>query len=365
MNFLEFNLNPQVLANLEKLKIVSPNHEQREIIPMVLSGKDCQIVAPTGSGKTLTYVLPILQEIFTDPNYRALILVPTKEVAEQVFSVFEKLKINANSKIALVSGGGTFKEQASALRKIPNIIITTPGRLLEHLKNNKLLLQNVKRLVIDEADRLLDKAFLGQIQSIKKTMRGDWQTLMFSATQAPFFEKIAAAIFKADYQKIDLSSETKLSPLLTQKIYSVDSTRKRELLLHLVQEQKVKTLVFSYDQFVCENIEDHLKSNGISCDAIHGKKSPAERSAIIQNYRNGKYQVLVTTDLLARGLDFENIGCVINFDLPADQESYIHRVGRTARAGARGLAISLVAKIDENKLAAIDSLFGNAEKLKF
>lgn len=364
-NFSQLNINPVLIENLALLKISQPNDVQAAIIPKLKDGQDGVFVAPTGTGKTLTYLLPIVSSLMESADARALVLAPTREVADQVSQVLQKLLGSVAMKTALIVGGPPMKEQTSALKKNPRVIIATPGRMVEHLKTNKLWLQNVKYMVIDEADRMLELGFIAQIESIRKTMRGDWQTMLFSATCTDDYLRATKKVLKESNQIVDLRLKTLVSDKLKQKVYFVDSTRKRELLLSVVQEYQGRILVFSYDQYVCADIDKHLRDNGVSCDAIHGQQSSQQRIAIMNNFRDGKYRVLVTTDLLARGLDIPDIECVINFDLPEETENFLHRIGRTARAGKRGNAVSLVAKIDLGKFKILEKHFENAEQIEF
>lgn len=342
-----------------QLQFTEATAVQEVAIPKIESGASLALAAPTGTGKTLCYLLPLLKKMEESKSLaasqapRALILVPTREVGEQIQKVIEKInsQSKSNSKVALVVGGVPPKTQVSQLNKKPAFVIATPGRLAELLKNNKLLLQGTATVIFEEADRLLESNFSGPIMEVLKTLRGDWQALFVSATISPQFQNQVKKIYLGSFETLDLKDLVK--PKIALEFIQVDSTRKREELLVIIQRLKGKALVFSYDQYVCEDVFSHLKSNGISVDRIHGQQSPGERLAVINNFRSGKYQVLISTDLLARGLDFSEVDTVINFDLPESVENFQHRIGRTGRAGRQGKAITLVAPIDFDKYKII------------
>lgn len=318
----------------------------------VRKGDNSILLAPTGSGKTLCYLMPFLEKWKIQSNLRIFVFVPTREVGEQIQKVASRLCPEMKS--TLICGGSPQKPQISQLNKKPSLVIATPGRMAELLKNNKLLLQGTSLMVFEEFDRLLESNFKGPIQEVLKTMRGEWQTLFVSATLPEGAQNLIEGWLcpqKKDVQVLDLRHLSK--PDISVQFYRIDGTKKREKLLEILQSVKGRSLVFSYDQYVCEDVFNHLKSNGQSVDRIHGKQNPAERSAVVQNFRNGKYKVLVTTDLLARGLDFEDVDYVINFDLSENIDSFRHRMGRTGRAGRKGHSISLVSHLDQDKYISI------------
>jgi superfamily II DNA/RNA helicase len=336
-------------AQLEKLGFSDFTEVQKQAIPAIESGRSLFLKASTGTGKTLSYLLPILKAHQQNKTNRALILVPTREVGEQVAKVIESL--DKEIQVTRVFGGDPTKPQFSQLNKKRAFIVATPGRLNEHLKTNKLLLQSVVRVVFEEADRLTESNFMIQVKDILKTMRGDWQAIFISASIPPVLMKSLQTLVAKEVELFDLTELEK--PKIKFEFEKVESSKKREALLSHLLNFSGSALVFSYDQYVCEDVYQHLKNNGMAVDRIHGQQSTGERVAVIENFRKGQYKVLVTTDLLSRGMDFPAIDLVINFDLPETFDQFQHRVGRTGRAGRSGKAISLIAPIDEPRFKEI------------
>ena len=363
-NFTEMNLASDLIMSLNNMKISKPTPVQSTTIPNALNGSDLVVVAQTGSGKTLSYILPILMKLKQNPQSRALILAPSREIAEQIFNVFKNILPEQQNQYCLVVAGIPNKTQSSQLRKHPQVLIATPGRLNEHLVTNKLLLQGVETLVIDESDRMLDKVFLSQLSSIRKTMRGQWQTMLFSASLSSTIEQVVLKfMFNSPILIRTKNVETPV-PELKQKIIFLNRGMKNDCLASLLKKTNRGVLVFAGDQFACENIGEHLKQNGFNCDFTHGGLSAGHRSRVLKDFRENKIQILITTDLLARGLDVPSVECVVNYDLPNESEDFLHRIGRTARAGQSGQAITFITPTDNDMYNRIKPYLKQATESK-
>lgn len=339
--FAELDLGPALDAALEKMGIKAPTRVQSQTLPVAVAGRDLITVAQTGSGKTLAFALPVLHGFNKKPSSRALVLVPSREMAMQIFGVFDQLCPEPLLHASLIIGGTPDKKQRSQLNKKPRLIIATPGRLNDHLRNNKLLLQNVDTVVIDEADRMLDLGFLPQLKDIKATMRGKWQTLLFSATFNTDVESVAK-IFMGDDVTM-LRSEHAEAPVATLKqevLILTQAMKKDRLLEDLAAHPKGSVIVFTGSQESSEEVGALLREHRLSVEHMHGGLEQGHRARVFRDFRSGKARILVTTDLLARGLDVATVELVINYDMPFAPESFLHRIGRTARAGREGLALT-------------------------
>lgn len=345
-DFLALGLLPQLMNNLENLKIQTPTEIQSEAIPVILQKSDLIAVAQTGSGKTLAYLLPLLTRLNQTPESRALVLSPTRETAEQIYRVFNEVNTDLNISSSLAATGVLVATQSKELKKNPRLIIATPGRLHEHLQGNKLLLKGLDMLVIDEADRLLSMGFEKQLQFIQSTLRGDRQTLLFAATFNSDAEPIAKMFMKPE--PIVIRSKSSGAPVstLTQKVYFLKHGQKQNLLLDEVRKVKTGIIIFSDNQEGCVAIGRLLAHHQFSSEFVHGNMNPGHRNRVLREFREGQIQILVTTDLLARGLDEPSIKLVISYDLPYKADDFLHRIGRTARAGREGSAITFVTPAD-------------------
>lgn len=363
-SFQSLNLPLSLLSALEKMAISQPTQIQAEAIPVGLSGQDLIAVAQTGSGKTLAYALPVLSRLAEKPRSRALILTPTREMAQQIHKVFLDLCSELPVTACLAIGGMTGSKQASQLKKNPRLIVATPGRMNDHLQTNKLLLQNVEMIVIDEADRMLDMGFAPQLQAIRSTLRGSRQTLMFSASFSPAVESIATAFMNE--KPVVLRSSRAEEPVagLKQKVLLLDKAMKNDRLLDELNAIKGATMVFTGSQDSCEALGLYLKEYGYDVDWIHGGVSQGQRNRVVREFRGGEIRILVATDLLARGLDVPQVEYVVNFDLPYKAEDFLHRIGRTARAGRGGQAITFVTPSDTRTYEKIKSYLEGAKEIK-
>lgn len=346
---------------LSRMGIQHPNSIQIKVIPEVLKGQNLVVTAQTGSGKTLAFLLPILTKLTQNSESRALILAPTREVAAQIHKTCQLFFLDHPKTVCLIVAGHANKEQVSHLKKNPRIIVATPGRLNDHLKGNQLLLKNVDCLVIDEADRMMDPDFVLQLKNIRKTMRGNWQTLMFSASFNDKIKSIANQFMNSEPVYIEDEKVGLPVQSLKQKVYFLMPGQRNDQLAKDLKNIKGQTLVFVNLQPVCEDIGAHLKANGYSSDFIHGGLVLGHRNRVMKDFQTGKIKTLITTDLLARGLDIQGLQCVVNFELPVHKEDFIHRIGRTARAGQKGMAITYVTPSQKNDFEKLKDKVVDAE----
>ncbi len=362
--FADFQMPEALLRALINMKITKPTPIQSVAVPAAIQGQDVIAVAQTGSGKTLAYALSVLTQLERKPESRALVLAPSREMAQQIFKVFTELCVEMPATVCLAIGGATGSKQASELKKKPRVIIATPGRLNDHLMGNKLLLQGVEFLVVDEADRMLDMGFAPQLKAIESTLRGAWQTLMFSASFGPKVESIAELFMNDEVLMIRTEDAEAPVETLKQKIFFLDRDQKSELLLDELNKTKGSVLVFTGYQEGCEEVGKFLESYGFESDYIHGAMSQGQRNKILRKFREGEIRILVTTDLLARGIDIPSVSYVINFDLPFQAEDFLHRIGRTARAGRSGQAFTFITPSDLRTYKKIQKYIEGAEEVK-
>lgn len=357
-------ISPVLLSALEKMNITKPTPIQSQAIPVGMEGKDIIAVAQTGSGKTLAYALSLLTCLEKKTSARALVLAPSREMAQQIFKVFSELCSELPITSCLVIGGTPGAKQTSQLKKHPRLIVATPGRMNDHLITNKLLLQNVEVIVIDEADRMLDMGFAPQLKNIQSTLRGPRQTMMFSASFGKNVESIAQLFMKE--KPLFVKTEQAESPVetLKQKVIFIDNSLRNDRLLDELNATKGGVIVFTGDQETCIKIGKHLKEFGYATDLIHGQLSQGHRNRVVREFREGKLRIIVATDLLARGLDFPHVDYVINYDLPFESEDFLHRIGRTARAGRGGTAITFVLPNDTKRYNRIKEYLIGAEEVK-
>lgn len=362
-SFDELALRGELVEALRRMGFQSPTEVQQRVIPAALAGTDLQICAPTGSGKTASFLLPLLQQLpwsgeqASEPQ--ALVLVPTRELASQVAQVAQTLLADQASapRVRQVQGGEALEEQIAALAVGCELLIATPGRLLELLRQSAVRLDRVRQLVLDEADRLLEMGFRRELEAILSQLPARAQTLLFSATFAPEVQALADSLLQAP-QAISLRPAVE-SGVRQSLGYLVNKGSKAMLLLQLLREQpEPRALVFVNRRDTADSLVKRLQKQGWAAAALHSGKLQEERSAALARLQSGELQLLVATDLAARGLDIEALPLVINFELPEMAAVYVHRIGRTARAGRCGLAISLIAHGDRPALASIEALLG-------
>jgi ATP-dependent RNA helicase RhlE len=365
IRFEDFGLSAEILRALSDQGYVHPTPIQAEAIPIVLQGHDVMGAAQTGTGKTAGFSLPIIQRLLQFASssasparhpVRALILTPTRELADQVADNVKAYSRHTPIRSTVVFGGVDMAPQTAALRAGVEIVIATPGRLLDHVQQKTLNLSQTQILVMDEADRMLDMGFLPDLQRIINLLPKERQNLMFSATFSPEIKKLANS-FLNNPVTIEVARSNATADNVTQVVYKVDEEAKRDAVVHLIRGRNLKQiLVFSNTKIGASRLARQLEQEGVKASAIHGDKSQGERMAALEAFKNGSVDVLVATDVAARGLDIAELPCVINYDLPYNAEDYVHRIGRTGRAGASGDAISLYSDKDARLLADIEKL---------
>ena len=364
-SFQEMNLPDQLITALTKMQITKPTLIQSQAIPVANKKADLIAVAQTGSGKTLAFALPLLVNLYKNPEARALVMAPSREMAQQIYKVFAELCAELPLSMCLAIGGITGSKQINQLKKNPRLVVATPGRMNDHLMANKLLLQGVQVVVIDEADRMLDMGFAPQLKMIQATLRGDRQTLMFSASFGQGVESIAK-LFMGGGEVFIIRSEKAEAPVetLKQKVLLIEREQKDDRLLDELNATTGGVIIFAGDQEHTTKLGKYLKDYGYSVDFIHGGLSQGARNRVIREFRAAELRIMVTTDLLARGLDVPHVEHVISYDLPFQAEDFLHRIGRTARAGRSGTAITFVTPRDARMYSLLKPYLANAEEIK-
>ena len=353
MSFNKLGLSPALLKAIQDQGYTKPSEIQKEAIPEILKGNDILAGAQTGTGKTAAFALPILHTLQNAESkrrrVRVLVLVPTRELASQVGESFRDYGSNLRFKTSTLYGGVSINTQKDKIKKGVDIVVATPGRLIDHLNQKTLNLSELETFVLDEADRMLDMGFIRDIKKILKYLPEEKQNLLFSATFPNEIKSLADTLLNSP-KRIQVKSNNSTADKVEQVVYPVDKSRKRELLAHCIKEENwFQVLVFSRTKHGANKLAQQLNKEGIDADALHGNKSQAQRTRALKDFKDSKTQVLVATDIAARGIDISLLPHVVNFDLPYVPEDYIHRIGRTARAGQEGKAISLVSA-DEHKL---------------
>jgi len=355
MLFSELGLSAELLRATDKQGYQEATPIQQQAIPLILEGHDLLAGAQTGTGKTAGFTLPLLQRLQTvvqngeKRRVRALILVPTRELAAQVAESVHDYGWYLPFHSAVIFGGVSINPQISKLRRGVDIVIATPGRLLDHMQRGTIRLDGVETLVLDEADRMLDMGFIHDIRKVLKAIPRKRQNLLFSATFSKDIKQLANEFLHAP-EEIQIARQNATAEQISQVVHPVDRNRKRELLSHMIGAGNWRqVLVFTRTKHLANRLSLQLESDGLSAAAIHGNKSQAARTRALADFKKGDIRVLVATDIAARGLDIEQLPHVVNFELPNVPEDYVHRIGRTGRAGLEGEAISLVC-VDEKKL---------------
>tara|TARA_B110000263_G_C15282880_1_gene499225 strand:+ start:122 stop:1381 length:1260 start_codon:yes stop_codon:yes gene_type:complete len=353
MSFNNLGLSFELKKSIEDKGYTNPSDVQLQAIPSILKGNDIMAGAQTGTGKTAAFALPILQRLQNDESkrrrVRALVLVPTRELAAQVGDSFRDYGNNLRFRTSTLFGGVNINTQINKLRKGVDIVVATPGRLLDHLNQKTLDLSELEVFVLDEADRMLDMGFIRDIKKVLKYLPKKKQNLLFSATFPKEIKALADNLLNSP-KMIQVASSNSTVDKVVQVVYPVDKDKKRGLLAHCIKEEGwFQVLVFSKTKHGANKLAVQLTKEGIDAVAFHGNKSQAARTRALKDFKDGKTQVLVATDIAARGIDIHLLPQVVNFDLPYVPEDYIHRIGRTARAGQEGKAVSLVSA-DEHKL---------------
>jgi ATP-dependent RNA helicase RhlE len=360
VQFNSLNLHPSLLQGIKELGFARPTPIQASAIPPALEGRDLLACAATGSGKTAAFVLPLLHRMIGKPRGRtkALILTPTRELAAQILEDLNQLAVHTPITAAAIFGGVAMGPQEHALRSGVDVIVATPGRLLDHLKAPYAKLGQLDALVLDEADRMLDMGFLPDIRRILKHLPAKRQTLFFSATMPKPIVELSKELL---HDPFGIQLERKAAPAagITQAVYPVPQELKPSLLAALLKRgDMTDALVFTRTKHRANRLAEFLANQGIKTERIHGNRSQGQRTAALDGFKSGRYQVLVATDIAARGIDIEELGHVVNFDVPKASEDYIHRVGRTARAEATGEAFTFVSPAEEADLRSIEQAIG-------
>ncbi|MGL6295907.1 MAG: ATP-dependent RNA helicase RhlE, partial [Plesiomonas sp.] len=354
-SFDSLGLCDELLRAVAEQGYSQPTPIQRQAIPVVLQGRDIMASAQTGTGKTAGFTLPLLQQLSTQPQpkgrrpVRALILTPTRELAAQVWENVREYSKYLPIRSLVVFGGVSINPQMMKLRSGVDVLVATPGRLLDLVQQNAVSLAKVETLVLDEADRMLDMGFIHDIRKVLAYLPNKRQNLLFSATFSDDIKGLADKLLK-NPQLIEVARRNTASEQVEQRVHLVDRKRKRELLSYLIgKDQWRQVLVFTRTKHGANHLSEQLERDGITSAAIHGNKSQGARTRALDDFKSGKVRVLVATDIAARGLDIDQLPYVVNFELPNVAEDYVHRIGRTGRAGCEGLALSLVC-VDEHKL---------------
>ncbi len=361
MNFENLNLIEPLLKALQQEGYTTPTPIQEQAIPIVLRGKDLLGCAQTGTGKTAAFSLPILQKLYkTDQkkNIKALILTPTRELAIQIGECFEAYERYTGIKHTVIFGGVNQKSQTDALRGGVQILIATPGRLLDLIDQNYISLKSLDFFVLDEADRMLDMGFIHDIKRILKLLPVRHQTLFFSATMPPEIEKLANSML-TNPEKVEVTPASSTVDTISQSIYFVEKQQKKDLLIHLLKNPSIESvLIFTRTKHGADKLARILTKAGIGAEAIHGNKTQNARQRALTNFKNHTLRALIATDIAARGIDVDLLSHVINYELPNIPETYVHRIGRTGRAGHEGTAISFCESEELPYLKDIQKLIG-------
>ncbi len=366
MRFEALGLIPELLRALDDLGFAEPTPIQQQTVPLLLAGKDVLGAAQTGTGKTASFALPMLQRLApfanTSPSparhpTRALVLAPTRELVLQIDEAVASYGKYLPLRHVVIYGGVDIDPQIAALRHGAEIVIATPGRLLDHLEQKTVRLNQVQFLVFDEADRMLDMGFLPDIRRIVAQLPADRQTALFSATFSPEILKLAKDWLR-DPEVVEVAPRNTVSTTIEHRVLWVEQEKKREALVQLLQRHEGQALVFVDTKLACGRLAAYLQRAHLNAQPIHGDRTQQQRQETLEAFRAGKVRVLVATDVAARGLDVAGLPLVINFSLPSNPEDYVHRVGRTGRAGMNGLALSLVAPEEQVRLSAIEKLLG-------
>lgn len=367
VTFSDFGLHPSLLQAIAETGYTSPTPIQAAAIPLVLDGRDVMGAAQTGTGKTAAFTLPILHRLMPLANtsasparhpVRALILAPTRELADQVYQSVAQYSKHTPLRSAVVYGGVDIAPQRDALRRGCEVLVATPGRLLDHVEQKNVNLSQVGLFVLDEADRMLDMGFLPDLDRIVRLLPMRRQGLLFSATFSNEIRKLGRT-YLSNPAEVEVAARNATADTVTQVVYRLAPAEKRAAVVHLVKSRALRqVIVFSNTKIGCSRLARELIRDGVKAESIHGDKSQGDRMKALEAFKAGELEVLVATDVAARGLDVAGVPCVINYDLPHNAEDYVHRIGRTGRAGASGEAISFYTSEDERLLADIEKLIG-------
>jgi ATP-dependent RNA helicase RhlE len=366
ITFESLGLAEPLLRALSEENYTHPTPIQGRAIPALLAGRDLLGIAQTGTGKTAAFGLPLLQRLAADPakpqpkGARALILAPTRELAVQIDQSLTTYGRHLNLRTTVILGGVNQSKQVNAMRNGVDILVATPGRLLDLIKQHFVRLDGVSHLIVDEADRMLDMGFIKDVRRIVGMLPKQRQSMLFSATMPGEVVSLIGDMLK-NHERVEVSPPTVTADRIDQSVIPIAQKDKRTLLAHLLKDEALKrVIVFTRTKHVANRVSDHLERAGFKADAIHGNKSQNARQRALDGFKSGDVRVLVATDIAARGVDVDGVTHVINFELPNEPESYVHRIGRTARAGAEGIAISFCDPAERPQLRAIEKLVKRA-----
>lgn len=364
MTFKELNISEPILKALESKKYETPTLIQKKAIPAALSGSDLMGIAETGTGKTAAFAIPIIQQLDRlrskgrRREIKALILTPTRELAIQIGESFSNYAKYTDLRHTVIFGGVNQRPQVNQLNRGIDIMVATPGRLLDLINQKHISLDHIRHFVLDEADRMLDMGFIHDIKRILKMLPEEKQTLFFSATMPHAIASLSKLILRNPLT-VRIIPTSSVADMIEQQLYYVEKPQKNQLLISVLREQQNKTvLVFSRTKHGADRITRLLNGKGIKCEAIHGNKSQVARQRTLSNFKTGKTRVIIATDIAARGIDVANLGIVINYDLPDMAETYVHRIGRTGRAGQRGNALTFCSRNEHTMIRDIQRLTG-------
>lgn len=352
MQFSELNISKELVENLNKLGLANATEVQEKAIPVFLTGKDAIVRSKTGSGKTFAFLIPVMTQLTEQPVLQALVLAPTRELAQQIDS--ECHKLNNNVKTALLYGGVGINPQIQALDDGAQIAIATPGRVLDHLERGTIDFSNIRFVILDEADRMLDMGFIDDVEKILRKTPATRQTVLFSATMPEKIQELSSRYMREPHLLMLQQDEITVKKI-RQQVLGVDRKQKLDLLLTVLRDAAAKkVMIFVNTKDWAERLGDILYRKRYRSSSIHSGLTQNKRNMVIQEFNSGKYNILVATDVAARGLHIEGVTHVINYDIPRNPKDYVHRIGRTGRAGKEGDAITFVTQIDEQLLRAVE-----------
>jgi ATP-dependent RNA helicase RhlE len=360
MAFSDLGLRPELIKATDALKFHEPTPVQQQAIPSVLQGRDVLVAAQTGTGKTLAFTLPVLHRMLNNPvpGVTALVLLPTRELAGQVAMVAKDVGRFTGIRSALLVGGESFSMQLQALRSGASLVIATPGRLLDHLERRTISLSRVHTLILDEADRMLDMGFAPALHAILRYVPTERQTMLFSATLPAEISRLSNLALK-DPVMIRLAREGSTADTVTQLLYPVQPNQKNDLLLSILRNTSMHSvLIFCRTKRGADRLARFLQTEDFAVVAMHADRTQAQRAAALNGFKHGKFQIMVATDIVARGLDIKKLSHVINYDVPERTEDYVHRIGRTGRHFEVGDAFTIVSPGEERYVAAIERFIG-------
>ena len=367
MDFSSLGLTAPVVGSVERQNFTHPTDIQEAAIPSLLEGRDLMGVAQTGGGKTAAFLLPLIEKILAEGEPaqeampRAIILAPTRELAQQIAQATRLFAAGLKVYSTVIYGGSPYRQQLQDLRRGVHIVIATPGRLMDHVKRKSIYFDNAHTFILDEADRMLDMGFIDDVKDISRQLSAGHQTVMFSATMNKGIRNLASTLLK-DPVHVEITPQSTVADTIDHRILCVNHREKKDLLKHIIdnEENMGRTLIFTRTKAMADKISKEMKGARLKADSIHGDRPQAVRERILSNFKGHKIQYLVATDVAARGIDVQDITHVINYDMPLEAESYVHRVGRTGRAGNKGIALSLCATDEGELLYQVEKAIGHA-----